>query len=61
MYMNKKYYCSLCNIGFDGKTHYDRHCETDKHKKMCKSPENNSTIKYMNEHENLKEQNIQLW
>ncbi len=58
--MNKKYYCSLCDIGFDGKTHYDRHCETDKHKNKYKSPENNSTLQYMNEHENLKERIIEL-
>jgi len=60
MYMNKKYYCSSCNYGHDNKTLFERHCETDKHKKMCESSENNTTIKYMNEHENLKEQNIQL-
>jgi len=58
--MNKKYYCSTCNIGFDGKTHYDRHLETDKHKKMSQSTENNSTLQYMNEHENLKERIIEL-
>ena len=58
--MNKKYFCSTCNIGFDGKTHYDRHNETDKHKNMSQSPENNSTIQYMNEHEHLKQQVIDL-
>lgn len=58
--MNKKYYCSTCNIGFDCKTHYDRHNETSKHKKMSQSPENNSTLQYMNEHDNLKERIIEL-
>ena len=60
MYINKKYFCSTCNIGFDGKTHYDRHLETDKHKKMSQSTENNSTLQYMNEHDNLKQQNIEF-
>ena len=44
MYMNKKYFCSTCNIGFDGKTHYDRHVETDKHIKLSQSTENNTTL-----------------
>lgn len=60
MYTNKKYFCSKCNIGFDGKTHYDRHCETDKHIKMSKSAENNTTLEYMNEHENMKQRIIEL-
>lgn len=58
--MNKKYYCSTCNYGHDNKTLFERHCETDKHKKLCESSENNTTLQYMKEHENLKEQNIQL-
>ena len=53
MYMNKKHYCSTCNIGFDSLTHYQRHCETQKHKNMSQSPKNNTTLQYMNEHENL--------
>ena len=58
--MNKKYYCSTCNYGHDNKTLFDRHLETDKHNKLSQSTENNSTLKYMNEHENLKQQNIEL-
>ena len=58
--MNKKYFCSTCNIGFDGKTHYDRHIETDKHIKLSQSTENNTTLEYINEHENLKQRIIEL-
>lgn len=58
--MNKKYFCSTCNIGFDGKTHYDRHIETDKHIKLSQCTENNTTLEYMNEHENLKKRIIEL-
>ncbi len=60
MYMNRKHYCSTCNIGFDSITHYERHCETQKHKNMSQSPKNNTTLQYMNEHENLKQENVEL-
>ena len=47
MYSNMKHYCPTCNIGFNSLTHYQRHCETQKHKKLSEYKNNNTDLQYV--------------
>jgi len=60
MYSNMKHYCPTCNIGFNSLTHYQRHCETQKHKKLSEYKNNNPDLQYMSETDLLKKENIEL-